>query len=179
KNMSKKKVKKHYVDNKKFYQCILDYKKKVYEANRDGKEKPPIPDFAGECILLIAQNTVRMPQYSGYTYKEEMVSDAVLNCIKYFDNFDETKYTNPHAYFTMICLHANKQRINDEKKNRYAIYKKFEEDFIFNANRDLLVDEKNNLIVEPVYDNISEYIVDYEDKDREKKAKRIEKLKEK
>lgn len=177
--MKSKKNSKHYVDNQKFYECIVDYKRKVYEAIRDGREKPLIPEFAGRCILLIAENTAKMRSFNGYSYKEEMISDGILNCTKYFDNFDENKYTNPHAYFTMVCVQANIQRIKDEKKNRYAIYKKFEEDFILNSNRDLMLDEKNNLIVDPVYDNISEYIQDFEIKDKENKSKRLEKLKEK
>ena len=175
---SKRKTK-HYVDNKKFYDDIVAYKKRCYEAEMAGKDKPPIPDFSALCVFLIAQNVIRMPAYNGYSYKDEMASDAMMNCIRYFDNFDENKYTNPHAYFTMICSHACKNRINEEKKLRYALYKKFEEDYVLTGNHHQLLDEKNNLIEPSIYDNISEYIEDYEIKDREKKARRIQKMKEK
>ena len=51
-----------------------------------------------------------------YTYKDEMVSDAIENCVMYFESFDPEKSKNPFAYFTQIIFFAFVRRILKEKK---------------------------------------------------------------
>jgi len=164
----------HYVNNAKFYECIVEYKKKVYEAEETGDKPPRIPEFAGECIVLIAYNTAKIYKFSQYSYKEEMISDAILNCVNYFDSFNEKKYKNPHAYFTMICMNSNVHRINLEKKLRYALYKAFENDMILSGKM-----ENEVSLDSEIYDNMSEYICDWEKSHNEKKMERKRKAAEK
>lgn len=179
-DLKKKKIPKHYVDNKKFLECIIEYKTKLKAARENGTREPLIPDFAGECIQKIAENLAfRFHKFSRYSYRDEMASDAIMNCIKYFDRFDENKYSNPHAYFTMVCFQANVNRIKLEQKNRYIIYKSFEREMIMTEHGEQLMAETSSLLSKEMYDNIGEYIVNYEEKEKARKVKRNEKLQEK
>mgnify|MGYP001342145316 CR=1 FL=1 len=175
-----KKVKNNYIDNKRFYDTICEYKQKVREAAEAGKEKPEIPYYAANAIRLIAENMAkRYHKFSRYSYNDEMVGDAILNCIKYFDNFDETRFKNPHAYFTKICLQSNVLRIKIEHKNQYVKYKSFVNDSQLSGDPDIVFHDKHNLSKEEVYDNISTFISDYERKENERKRIRKEKSDEK
>lgn len=170
--MSSKKNPKHYVNNKEFFKNIVEYKKLLRYAKENGLEPPRIPEYAGECIRLIAVNMAKYYKFSRYTYKDEMIGDAILNCIKYFDNFDETKYNNPHTYFTQICYNSNVQRIKIEKKNMYIRYKSFENEMVLPSDRSSFFDEKHGVIQESMYDNISDYIDTWEKSEEKKKQER-------
>jgi DNA-directed RNA polymerase specialized sigma subunit len=67
------------------------------------------------------------PNFSGYTYKEDMISDGIENCLLYIDNFDPEKSNNPFAYFTQIIYYAFLRRIAKEKKVLYTKLKYTEE----------------------------------------------------
>ena len=108
-----------------------------------------------------------------------MISDAIENCIMYFHDFDPEKSKNPFAYFTQITYYAFLRRIGKEEKNRYAIYKFFDTTMALTENADLLTDGKNNLLSEPVYDNISQFIHNFETKETRKKKEKAAKAKEK
>jgi len=79
-----------------------------------------MPDYLGDCFYKIADGLSSLPKYSGYRFKEDMVSDAVLHSCKYIMSFNPKKSQNPFAYFTKICYHAFLQRIYSEKKYLYT-----------------------------------------------------------
>jgi hypothetical protein len=109
----------HYVDNKHLYQVIIEHKQNIKDAEANGQPKPIIPNYVGHCILLIAKRLSLKPNFVNYSYREEMISDGIENCISYFDNFDPAKSTNPFAYFTQIIYFAFLRRIAKEKKQSY------------------------------------------------------------
>jgi hypothetical protein len=45
----------HYVDNKHLFAVIVEHKSNIKKAKEEGKPKPMIPNYVGECILLIAK----------------------------------------------------------------------------------------------------------------------------
>ena len=92
-----------YVSNTDLYAALIEYRKKTDEAENAGRKKPKLPDFIGECILKIASRLSYRPNFANYPYREEMVSDAVLNCITYIGNFDPAKSKSPFGYLTQIC----------------------------------------------------------------------------
>ena len=108
----------HYVDNEKFYQELVKYKSACKEAKKKKMEKPPIPNYIGECFLKIAKGMSNVYKFINYTnsYKDEMISDGIENCVTYMDNFDPVKYKNPFAYFSQIIYFAFLRRIQKEKK---------------------------------------------------------------
>lgn len=170
------KKKNHYVDNERFLAEIVEYKKKCKIAVTEGKEKPRLSEYIGQCIYLIAENLAHKPRFMNYSFVDEMKSDAIENCLMYFDNFDSDKYSNPFAYFTQIIYYAFHRRINKEEKNRYIIYKKFQESVLDTSDAGLMLDgDGNHLISTTMYDNINDFIGNFEKRELDKKAKRKEK----
>ena len=162
----------HYVDNKQLYTVILQYKTDVELAELNNKSKPQIPNYVGECILLIAQRLATKPNFINYSYREEMISDGIENCISYFDNFDPTKSDNPFAYFTQIIYYAFLRRIQKEKKQVYIKHKTAEHSMLFNE----LVEQGEGDDFTPTFDfdaeNISEFVKAFEENIDKKKVKR-------
>lgn len=105
-----------YVDNNKFYNALVEYKKSCDDALAKGEEKPVIPRYIGECFTLIAKNLARRYNFNGYSWRDEMIGDALLDAVTYIDKFDTTKYNKPFAYFTKNMFYAFIRRIQTEKK---------------------------------------------------------------
>jgi hypothetical protein len=112
-----------YVSNQDLLDALIEYKKKKDDLESAGRKKPKLPDFIGECILKIASRLSYRPNFANYPYREEMVSDAVLNCITYIDNFDPAKSSSPFGYLTQICWFSFVRIINKEKREKYTQYK--------------------------------------------------------
>lgn len=117
----------HYIDNQKFLKEILEYKKTVRKAEKEGLAKPGVSNYIGQCFLDIAENLAKKPNFANYHFKDEMISDAVENCIMYTNNFNPKKSKNPFAFFTQIIFYAFLRRIQKEKKQLYIKMKQFEE----------------------------------------------------
>lgn len=99
---------------------------KVWATNGRTGVPPRIPEYIGKCILLICENMGKRWNFSAYSFRDEMVSDAVLNLIKAVDNFDPTKSNNPFGYFSRIAWRAFLRRIEDESHETYIKLKNME-----------------------------------------------------
>lgn len=173
--MLEKKKPVHYVDNKKFYEEIVKHQQKCKDAKEAGKEEPRISNYLGECIYKMAEKISYMPKFVNYSFREEMVSDAIENCIVYFHDFNPEKYTNPFAYFTQVIYYAFLRRISKEEKDRYIKYKYFQETIIHTGDTERLTDvDGNNLVPAQMYDNLNTFMSRFEAKEEEKKRKRKE-----
>lgn len=127
--MSKKN---HYVNNKSLYSSLLHYKALVQDAEEQGKPIPRVSNYIGEAIVLICTRLSNKPNFYGYTYKDDMISDAIIDCVAAVDNFDPDKTNNPFAYFTQIAWFAFLRRIDKEKRQTYIKHKNFENSFLMN-----------------------------------------------
>ena len=114
--MAKKMNKAHYVDNKKFLQAMIEHRDKCRIAEEKGKKKPDVSNYIGECFLKIANHLSYRPNFINYTFRDDMISDGIENCLQYMSNFNPDKSTNPFAYFTQIIYYAFIRRIQKEKK---------------------------------------------------------------
>ena len=112
----KAKNKPHYVDNKKFLQAMIEYRDKCKKAEENNRKKPLVTNYIGECFLKIANHLSYRPNFINYTYRDDMISDGIENCLQYMDNFNPEKSKNPFAYFTQIIYYAFIRRIQKEKK---------------------------------------------------------------
>lgn len=158
-----------YIDNQKFYDEIVAYKKTVAAAKAEGKPKPQLTRYLAECIMKIAENLARSPKYSKYTWKDMMISDAIINCLTYFDNFDvDRPKRNPFAYYTRISIYAFHRRIKIEKAQ---IYKKYKLAQHLGIEHDLDMEQGEGEADRGLYDNIEEFIVKYEEKEKSSKKK--------
>jgi len=113
----------HYVNNAEFSQAVVDYVTIADEAKRNKTEIPKVPDYVAQCFLRIAEGLSHKSNFSRYTYREEMVMDAVENCLKAIGNYNleaatRTGKPNAFAYFTQITWYAFLRRIAKEKKQQ-------------------------------------------------------------
>jgi len=124
-NMAKRKkvAKIHYVDNAKFLEAMIEYKKEYTIAINNDKDLPIISEYLGSVFLKIAQRLSFRPNFINYTFKNDMISDGIENCLHYIHNFNPEKSNNPFAYFTQIIYYAFIRRIQKEKKQLYIKYK--------------------------------------------------------
>ena len=121
--MAKKSNNIHYVNNAEFSAAVVEYVKKVVEAKELGNDPPIVPNYVALCFLRIAENLSHKGNFIRYTYREEMVMDAVENCLRAVENYNinaETRTGKPNAfaYFTQIVWYAFLRRIAKEKKQQ-------------------------------------------------------------
>lgn len=129
----------HYVNNREFSTAVVEYVKGVKKAKADGTHIAQIPEYIGRCFLKISEGLSHKPNFIRYTYREEMVMDAVENCVKAIMNYNVDAATrsglpNAFAYFTQICYFAFLRRIVKEKKQQDIKFRWIEfagiEDFV-------------------------------------------------
>ena len=116
--MKKAKEKPHYVDNKKFLEAMIEYRDRCEKAKNRNRKKPDVTNYIGECFLKIANHLSYRPNFINYTYRDDMISDGIENCLQYMSNFNPNKSNNPFAYFTQIIYYAFIRRIQKEKKQQ-------------------------------------------------------------
>jgi len=166
------KEKPHYVNNKQFSLAVVEYIEKIRQAKKECKEIPVVPDYIAECFLKISEGLSHKSNFIRYTYREEMVMDAVENCLKAVTNYNidaatRTGAPNAFAYFTQICYYAFIRRIAKEKKQQDIKFKFIErsgvEHFILN-------EEEDNIDIERTFfDELRERIDKVKEADQELK----------
>ncbi len=156
-----KRIRRNYVNNKDFFDALIDYQKRCKEAEDSGEEKPIVTDYIGTCIWQIATRLASKPNFSGYSYKEDMIMDGVENCLLYMHNFNPEKTENPFAYFTQIIWYAFLRRIAKEKKQMYVRYKSSQAMLSSGGTYD---GDDLGLYLSTDVDYINNFIEDYEEK---------------
>jgi DNA-directed RNA polymerase specialized sigma subunit len=150
---------KHYVDNQQFLEEMKKFRTQVLEAKEKNAERPLVPNYIGTCLFKIATHLARKPNFANYTFKDDMISDGVENCLLYIDNFDPEKSQNPFAYFTQIIYYAFLRRIQKEKKHLYIKYKSMQNEvinsLIENNGEDLVMSHLNGAL----HDSYSEEFI--------------------
>ena len=111
----------HYVNNADFSTAVVSYVEKVEKARKEDTDIPKVPDYIAQCFLRIAEGLSHKANFIRYTYREEMVMDAVENCLKAIGNYNleaatRTGKPNAFAYFTQITWYAFLRRIQKEKR---------------------------------------------------------------
>ena len=66
--------------------------------------------------MQICENLSRSGKFVGYSWREEMVNDAIVSCIKFARNFNPEKSENPFAFYTQIAYNSFLKRIQIEKQ---------------------------------------------------------------
>ena len=102
----------HYVNSKEFEDAISIY----YKTDN-------ITEYLADAIRRIAYGLSFAPNFINYSYRDEMIGDAVVKmyqALKY-KKFKLNKGFSPFSYFTTIAFHAFISRIKKEKKQRQLI----------------------------------------------------------
>lgn len=171
----------HYINNEKLLEEMIAYKDLLAKYEK-GKipDKPKVSEYIGSAILRIAEKLASRPNFSGYSYKDEMIGDGIENCMMYLDNFNPEISKNPFAYLTQIIYFAFIRRIQKEKRQAYTKMKIFEQSDTVGVIKDYIVKKYDisgdNAYAE--YFKLSESdIAFFESKNKKKRAKRTKKTK--
>jgi len=105
--MTNKKKHKDYLSNKEMFAEII-------KCQGEGI----ISDKLGKMFVLLCKHYATKPNFSGYTYVDEMVASGITSCCVAFNKFDGEKSKNPFAYFTMVVHHSFLQILNKEKNHQ-------------------------------------------------------------
>jgi hypothetical protein len=136
----------HYVNSKEFEDEIRNY----YNTGN-------ITIKLGESLNKIANGLSYAPNFLNYSYKDEMVGDAI---VKMFSALKNKKFKidcgfSPFSYFTTIAFHAFINRIKKEKKHHETINEYREK--VYTELMHEAGEKGGNVYVEPTADD------DYED----------------
>ena len=98
----------HYVTNEEILNEMKDY-----------HESGTISDKLGTIFMKIASGLANRGSYAGYTWKRDMISEAVYTCVRYAHNFniDKLNKSNAFGYFNMICYHSFLNYIKKQKRH--------------------------------------------------------------
>ena len=162
----------HYVNNAEFSQAVVDYCKGLKEAKENDASLPLVPDYIAQCFLKIAEGLSHKSNFIRYTYREEMVMDAVENCIKAIDNYNvdvatRTGKPNAFAYFTQISWYAFLRRIEKEKKQQDLKFKYLSQSGI----EQYVYGDVNDIAATNVMNTFLDQLKDRMDKIKEKDTK--------
>jgi hypothetical protein len=120
------KKKKNYINNKTAKEEFIKYRELLNQCVSAGKPKPKISPYIGQCIILICNNLAKRPNFSGYSFIQDMIDDGIIDCTAAVDNYDPTSTFTPFAYFTKVAWNAFVRRIFKEKKQNYIKHKNYE-----------------------------------------------------
>jgi hypothetical protein len=165
----------HYVNNKEFSQAVVDYCLTVEEAKANKTQLPIVTDYIASCFLRISEGLSHKSNFIRYTYREEMVMDAVENCLRAIENYNieaatRTGLPNAFAYFTQISWYAFLRRIAKEKKQQEIKLKYLSqsglEDYVVSGN----LDAGSQQAVQAFIDTLKDRIDKVKEKDTEFKV---------
>lgn len=165
-----------YVNNDFFLSEMISYNRAVKLAEDSGEEKPRIPDTIGECITKIAYNFSRKYNFVNIPFRHEMISDAILMCVKAVENrnFDPEVSKNPFAYFSQVVYFAFLRRINEEEKHQYIKYKSIQSHF---GDQEEELSRENVHIQNVMPEDVHDFMSNFERKKAEKAKKTKQALK--
>jgi hypothetical protein len=172
-----KKKKKHYIDKDRLNKELSDFYFKSKEAKEKGIELPRIPEFVGECICKICNELGNKYNFVRYTYKDEMIGDAIVACVKGVWKFNPEKPPyrsksgiwvepgkNAFNYISTIAWRAFILKIGNEKREQYRLHS----NFLKNYYR---IDETGEEINSEMLEVSNRIVSEYEEKLKKKKEK--------
>lgn len=151
---------KNYVNNADLTDAVVKYQKDCRRAHRARLPQPPMPHYIGECIMSICNRLTvgKGFNFQSYTYRDEMVADAIERCCYAILKFNAKKSSGAFSYLTTVAVNAQKKRINDEKKQRYIQHKFFISQHVHGEIEGQEPDEKSHKVIS-----------DFEEKQQRKK----------
>ena len=72
----------------------------------------------GKMFMIIASRYASKPNFSGYSYKSEMINSGIVACVAALHKFDSNKSENTFAYYTSVIHNAFIQILNKEKRQQ-------------------------------------------------------------
>lgn len=90
----------------------------LLKAIKESKRQNRITDELAAMLVLLANRIAGKSCFANYSYREDMVAEALCNLAKHALKFDETRSSNPFAFYTSAIMNSFYQYLNAEKKQR-------------------------------------------------------------
>jgi hypothetical protein len=164
----------NYVKKEELQEHLRKYITQLNYCKENNLPLPQIPNVIGVAILDIATRLATRPNFNQYTYKDEMISNAIEDCCKGVDLYNPEKFNNPFGYFTQISWFAFLRKIDNEKYENYLKAKNYQQSFVFNGLIENLDREDYDMISSNInsINEASAYVISsWEEKQAEKKQK--------
>jgi DNA-directed RNA polymerase specialized sigma subunit len=103
------KTSKYYVTNKTMLPAVIK-----------SKEQGKITNELAAMLLMLTRKYAQRSCFNGYTFREDMVSEALANLCQNALSFNPAKYDtpNPFSYYTSCINNSFLQFLSNEKKHR-------------------------------------------------------------
>ena len=130
----------YYIDPDELYAEIKKFKE---------SETDIMSEELGKMLIKLANKYASMPQFSGYSFKEDFIADAILRMVQQIHKIDLSHpKCNPFFYLSKTCYHVFISKITKEKKftvMKEQLRDKYYDSFEVNENLNLKKpkDEKN------------------------------------
>lgn len=109
-------TKHQYVNGKEFFAMLKEYHEKYLVSVEAGLDKPQVSNEIAGAIMQIADRLSNSFNFIGYSYKDEMIADAIYKCLDKVHRFDPNLSENPFAFFTQVSYNSFVNRIKIEQK---------------------------------------------------------------
>jgi DNA-directed RNA polymerase specialized sigma24 family protein len=153
-----------YINGREMYDELVVYHNSYIKSLEDNTEKPRVSEKLGAAFKQIATRLMNSFRFVNYTYKDEMISDAILKCLNKVHTFDPNVSEQAFAYFTQICWNEALKRIKEEQHQSSVkakmVRQKLSSDFVEHGV-DFDSDDGSNTFVEFLKEN--DAYVDYEE----------------
>ena len=112
-------MKQNYVENEDLIPLLIEYKKTCrYNNGKYVKGSGIMSEELGKMVLMIAEGISTLPKFNGYTWRQDMVSSAILTVCKYLHNFDVETSKNPfNLHYSWIFV-VRSQNAKNKGKHR-------------------------------------------------------------
>lgn len=102
---------KNYINNRDFSNSIDDWLERKQNDNT-----ARMSEYLGTCFLTLVNKYASRYNFAGYTYLDDMKTEALYLSVKYAHNYNSTKANgNAFGYFSKIVENAFRCVINKEK----------------------------------------------------------------
>lgn len=82
------------------------------------QEQGSLTDELAKMLLTLTKRFAQRPCFSNYTYKEDMIAEAMVGLCKSALKFKPEKSSNPFAFYTTCINNSFLHFLNTEKKHR-------------------------------------------------------------
>src|SRR5574343_313413 len=82
------------------------------------KEQGVISNELANMMIMLTKRYANRPCFYGYTYKEDMIAEALANLCQNALKFNPEKSSNPFAYYTSCINNSFLQFLGTEKRHR-------------------------------------------------------------
>lgn len=119
-------------DNDRVVKVLQDWIPARKRAIKENTKLPAIPAFITNHVMTIIKNMSMRYNYREYPFREDMVSDAVVNILRYLHTFDVSHVgkkgkINFFSWVTMCADRSFSKKITTEEEHNYIKLRSFED----------------------------------------------------